>query len=169
MKPILVFNPAEAVSTIWHLVEAINGDHIVKKLDPFLKHSSDPFFSVLLVKWFTQKSYMYVCIHTCRCMFRTLIFNNPSVLRDIYLLIEQQAALLLGLCVYSIALGTCFILSVCSVHVKATQNFSFLIVFEYGDNYLKRIFYLDKMIFSKSLVLSALVETLITRMGNQFQ
>lgn len=112
---------------------------------------------------------MYVCIHTCRCMFRTLIFNNPSVLRDIYLLIEQQAALLLGLCVYSIALGTCFILFVCSVHVKATQNFSFLIVFEYGDNYLKRIFYLDKMIFSKSLVLSALVETLITRMGNQFQ
>lgn len=53
----------------------------------------------------------------------------------------------------------------CSVHVKATQNFSFLIVFEYGDNYLKRIFYLDKMIFSKSLVLSALVESLITKMG----
>lgn len=100
MKPNLVFNPAEAVSTIWHWVEALNGDHIVRKLDPFLKHSSDPFFSILLVQWFTQKNYMYVCIHTCTCLFRTLIFNNPSVLRVIYFLIEQPAVFLLGLYIH---------------------------------------------------------------------
>lgn len=65
LKPILVFKPAEPVSTMWHSMEAINEGHVIKKSDPPLQTFQWTIPFILCEEIYTQIVcvYIYVCVH----------------------------------------------------------------------------------------------------------